>query len=112
MPISNPARAWPEVGRMDRGHRGQPARPIAEHMDMLVIVEIGEIPDSGHGTHLHVKKLREGVIKQRRHRVTPKLRNREKGKKMGRPMGLEPTTPGTTNRCSNQQSYEDRTSVV
>src|SRR3546814_20660128 len=77
---------------MDRDHRGQPARPIAEHMDMLVIVEIGEIPDSGHGTHLHVKKLREGVIKQRRHRVTPKLRKREKGKKMGRPMGHEPTT--------------------
>src|SRR3546814_2867380 len=78
MPISHPARAWPEVGRMDRDHRGQPARPIAEHMDMLVIVEIGEIPDSGHGTHLHVKKLREGVIKQRRHRVTPKLRNRDR----------------------------------
>ena len=26
--------------------------------------------------------------------------------KMGRPTGLEPATPGTTNRCSNQLSYD------
>src|SRR3546814_4247549 len=48
MPVSHAARTGAQVGRMDRDHRGQPARAVAEHMNMLMIVEIGEIPDSGH----------------------------------------------------------------
>src|SRR5689334_9634768 len=29
-----------------------------------------------------------------------------RGYEMGRPRGLEPPTPGTTNQCSNQLSYD------
>jgi hypothetical protein len=50
------------MGGMDGDDGRQSARPIAEHMNMFMIVEIGEIPDSGHGKNPHVKKLRKDVI--------------------------------------------------
>ena len=48
VPIAHAARAGAEMRRMDRDDRRQPAGAIAEHVDMLMIVEIGEIPDSRH----------------------------------------------------------------
>ncbi len=48
MPVTHPARAGAEVRRVDRDDRRKTARPIAEHVDMFMIVEIGEIPDSRH----------------------------------------------------------------
>lgn len=35
--------------------RRQPAVAIAEHVNMFMIVEIGEIPDCGHGVTLALK---------------------------------------------------------
>ena len=54
------------------------------YADFLVRVEIGKIPERVH----------------RRCRILFSLA------RMGRPTGLEPATLGTTNRCSNQLSYD------
>ena len=55
MPIAHPARAGAEVGRVHSDDRRQSAGAITEHMNMLMIVEIGEIPDCGHGLILAIK---------------------------------------------------------
>jgi hypothetical protein len=55
MPVAHAARAGTEVRRMNRDNRGKPARPVAEHVNMFMIVEIGEIPDSGHWLILTLK---------------------------------------------------------
>src|SRR6476646_729108 len=85
MPETRAARRRPQMRRMDADHRLQAARRVAEKVHALVRVEIGKIPD-------------------RRHRV----QILELPEEMGRTRGLEPPTLGTTNRCSNQLSYDRR----
>ena len=70
---------------MDRDDRLQPALLVGDEMQRFVRVEIGQAP-------------------RRVHR-SPNSPVRAIGK-MGRSTGLEPATLGTTNRCSNQLSYD------
>ena len=61
---------------------------VGDEMKRFVRVEVGVAPRSGHGLQAPV----DAETKDR--------------KKMGRSTGLEPATLGTTNRCSNQLSYD------
>ena len=84
MPEAGAAGRGAEVGRMDGDDRPQAALLVGDEMHVFVRVEIGQAPGRGHGVEC------------------PVLRKR----KMGRSRGLEPPTPGTTNQCSNQLSYD------
>ena len=87
MPHPRAARGGPEVGRMHRDDRAQPALRVGDEMKRFVRVEVGVAPGSGHAMQAPVDAG-------------------GKTEKMGRSTGLEPATLGTTNRCSNQLSYD------
>ena len=64
--------------------RFQPALLVGDEMHFLVRVEVGQAPGRGHMIEMSEVDC----------------------EKLGRPRGLEPPTPGTTNQCSNQLSYD------
>ena len=84
MPEARAARGRPEMRRMDGDDRPKPAFGPVDEVQAFVRVEIGEAPG-----HVHVFGKSRLLVRR-----------------MGRPTGLEPATPGTTNRCSNQLSYD------
>ena len=96
VPETHPAGRRAELGRMDCDDCAQPRLAVAEQMDALMVVEIGEAPVGDHALH-SCGRCR-----------TSMCRARSLGEEMGRMTGLEPATLGTTNRCSNQLSYNRR----
>ena len=75
---------------MQRDDRGQTALGVTHHLDQFMVVEIRFGPESRHAC-TSPKSLMDG---------------QRKGQKMGRSTGFEPATSGTTNRRSNQLSYD------
>src|SRR6185436_18187221 len=69
---------------MHRDDCAQPALLIGDKMKRFVRIEIGIAPRGVHGSPNRLPG--NGIL--------------------GRSTGLEPATPGTTNRCSNQLSYD------
>ena len=81
---SRAARGRSEMGRVHRDDCAQAALFIGDEMQRFMRVEIGVAPRGVHGSPNHL--FGQG--------------------KLGRSTGLEPATLGTTNRCSNQLSYD------
>src|SRR5690242_19795626 len=84
MPEASAARYRAQMGGMNGDDRLQSALLVVDEVDFLVCVEIGQAPGRRHLS-----------------RISGSVRG-----KMGRSRGLEPPTPGTTNQCSNQLSYD------
>ena len=84
MPEARAAGRRAEVGRVDGDDRPEAARRVVDEVQAFMRVEIGEAPGRGHVVG------KSALLPE----------------KMGRPTGLEPATLGTTNRCSNQLSYD------
>ena len=68
---------------MDCNDGFKPAFLIGDEVNLFVRVEVRQAPGRGHV-----------------------LRVSDADREMGRSRGLEPPTPGTTNQCSNQLSYD------
>src|SRR5205085_5669155 len=85
MPEAGSAGGRPEMRRMNCDDRLEAGLRVGDEVDFLMCVKIRQAPG-------------------RRHVV--EMSDVAEMSKMGRSRGLEPPTPGTTNQCSNQLSYD------
>lgn len=97
MPKARSSRARPEMCRVHRYNGCKTRIAIAHDVHHLMIVEVGFSPESSHSNAPFLICALD-LTKAPHIRGTTEL--------MGRSRGLEPPTSGTTNRRSNQLSYD------
>jgi hypothetical protein len=103
MPKSDSAACGAKRRRVNRNDCGQPAFPVAELVDRLMIIKIRQVPGSGHSISSNLIVMISNYIAQLAEAQG------ERSLKLGRLTGSEPATSGTTNQRSNQLSYSRHT---